>query len=98
MSVGLPIHSGRRFVEQRARHADVQRGAHPGDGGERVHAGDPVLTAPVSVAAGDKLYLIIKEFVPANAPFNAQDQITITASFNHLNASPPRERPAGSDV
>ena len=39
------------------------------------------LTGSVTVAPGDQVCIVVKEFIPASAPYNAQDQITVTASF-----------------
>lgn len=41
-----------------------------------------------SLSAGQVICIIVKEFIPANAPLGAKDQITVTASFNYVGASP----------
>jgi uncharacterized repeat protein (TIGR01451 family) len=46
------------------------------------------LTGPIAVAAGDRVCILIKDFIPASAPINARDAITITAAFNYTNATP----------
>ena len=39
------------------------------------------LTGSVTVAPGDQVCIVVKDFIPASAPYSAQDQITVTASF-----------------
>ena len=51
-------------------------------------AGDPQITAPISVSAGQKICILMKEFIPAQAPLNAQDKVTVTAQLSYLNANP----------
>jgi uncharacterized repeat protein (TIGR01451 family) len=51
---------------------------------------DPVLAGPITgIVAGQQISLIVKNFIPAAAPLNAQDQIQVTAHFNHTHATPP---------
>jgi uncharacterized repeat protein (TIGR01451 family) len=50
--------------------------------------GEPVIAAPIAVAAGNQVCILIKEFVPAGAPLGAQNQVTVTATFIYSNASP----------
>jgi hypothetical protein len=55
----------------------------------QVDSGEPMITGALSVAADEKICVIVKEFIPANAPFNAQDQITLTAQFSYTGSNPP---------
>ena len=54
----------------------------------QLDATDPVLNAPITVAAGQNVCILVRDFIPVNAPFNAQDQITVTAAFAYTGASP----------
>ena len=51
-------------------------------------SGEDIASAPVAVSADQKICLLAKVFVPANAPYNAQDKLTLSASFDYVNASP----------
>ena len=51
-------------------------------------SGEPPLTAPVSVAAGQSVCVLVKEFVPADAPSNAENRVVLSAAFSYSNASP----------
>jgi uncharacterized repeat protein (TIGR01451 family) len=51
-------------------------------------AAEPLVTAPVSVTAGQKLCLIVKQFVPAGAALGAQNSVTLSAAFSYTGASP----------
>lgn len=46
--------------------------------------GSSLLTGSVPVVAGSTICIIVKENAPPNAPFNAQDQITVTATFTYV--------------
>lgn len=46
--------------------------------------GSSLLTGSVPVVAGSTVCIIVKENAPPNAPFNAQDQITVTATFTYV--------------
>jgi uncharacterized repeat protein (TIGR01451 family) len=50
--------------------------------------GEPVLSGAVTVSADDRVCILVKEFIPVAAPFNAQDQLTVTAAFTYTGASP----------
>ncbi len=54
----------------------------------QIDSGDTPVTGPISVVAEEKICLVVKEFIPAGAPFNAQDQVTIAANFTYVNATP----------
>lgn len=51
-------------------------------------AGDPQITGPMSLSAGQHLCILDREFVPASAPYNAQDTVTVSASFSYTGSSP----------
>ena len=51
-------------------------------------SGENIGSAPVAVSANQKICLLLKVFVPTNAPYNAQDKLTLSASFDYVNASP----------
>ncbi len=53
-----------------------------------LEAAEPVIAGPIAVTAGATVCVLVKEFVPAAAPYGAQNLITITASFSYSNASP----------
>lgn len=46
-----------------------------------IDAAEPLVTGPVSLAAGQVLCVIVKQFVPLGAATNAQNKVTITADF-----------------
>ena len=50
--------------------------------------GETAVTGAITVSAGDKVCVLIKDFIPSIAPFNAQDQLTVTAAFTWTGASP----------
>lgn len=50
-------------------------------------AGEPIVTGPVVVAAGQEVALILKEFVPDNAPLGAMDKVTLTATLTPSGTS-----------
>ncbi|HKQ37858.1 MAG TPA: hypothetical protein VJ063_07255 [Verrucomicrobiae bacterium] len=45
------------------------------------------LNAAIAVTAGENICILVREFIPVNAPFNAQDQITVNAAFTYAVAS-----------
>ena len=47
--------------------------------------GTAPLTGSISVNPGDTVCIVIKEFVPASAPYNANDLITVTATFTPVS-------------
>lgn len=61
---------------------------HDTNGNGLLDAGEPLLTAPLAMAAGDEVRIIVKDFVPANAPIGAYELITVVASFQYTNATP----------
>jgi Surface adhesin CshA non-repetitive domain 2 len=55
-------------------------------------AAEPQISLPVSVTAGQKLCLIVKQFVPAGAALGAQNSVTLGAAFTYNGASPALSR------
>lgn len=53
-----------------------------------LEASEPVLSAAVTVGAGEDVCLVAKQFVPAGATPGAQNTLTVTALFTFTNASP----------
>jgi uncharacterized repeat protein (TIGR01451 family) len=51
--------------------------------------GDPVLSSAIAVTAGQRVCLLVREFVPANAPLNADDKITLSASVAFSGSAAP---------
>ena len=51
-------------------------------------AGEPVVSAAMTVTVGQKVCLVVKQFVPAGSTIGAQNIATLTASFVYTNASP----------
>jgi len=54
----------------------------------RFDAGEPLITGGVALTAGQQLCILVKEFVPANAPVGGENAVTVTASFAYTNANP----------
>ncbi len=54
----------------------------------KLDAGEPVINGAITVTAGEQVCLVVKEFIPATAPYNAQDQLSVTAAFTYTGASP----------
>ncbi|HEV2105623.1 MAG TPA: SdrD B-like domain-containing protein, partial [Candidatus Eisenbacteria bacterium] len=50
--------------------------------------GEPPLAAPVALAAGQSLCVILRHATPAGAPPGADELVTLTASFAYANATP----------
>ena len=53
-----------------------------------LEAGEPQVTAAITVTAGQKVCLIVKQFVPAGVGLGAQNTVTLSAVFNYTNAAP----------
>jgi uncharacterized repeat protein (TIGR01451 family) len=51
-------------------------------------AAEPQISAPLTVTAGQKICLIVKQFVPAGAAFGAQNSIKLSAAFTYVGAVP----------
>ncbi len=58
------------------------------NGNGQFDAGEPALTAPVSVAAGEAVFILVKVAIPTNATFGAGDTATLSANFTYTGASP----------
>ena len=54
----------------------------------KVDAGDTVINAPIALNTGEIIQILVQEVIPVNAPLNARDTITITASHAYTNANP----------
>ena len=57
-------------------------------------SGEPQITSAITLAANEQLCILLKEFVPANAPMSASNLVSITATYNYSNASPALSRQA----
>jgi hypothetical protein len=61
----------------------------------RVDPGEPVITAPISITTVSNptlpatICIVVRESIPANATAGAQNAVTLSASFNYANDSPP---------
>jgi uncharacterized repeat protein (TIGR01451 family) len=53
-------------------------------------AGETVLApaSSIAVVAGQQVCIVVKQFIPAAAPLNAQNQVTVTATLTYTNANP----------
>lgn len=51
--------------------------------------GEPVIAAPIALAAGQSLCVVARHDSPSGAPAGAGEQITITAGFSLDGAAPP---------
>lgn len=58
------------------------------NGNGQLDAGETVLPPTLTVTAGEKVGLLVKDFIPLQAPMNAQNRLTITATLFYTNASP----------
>lgn len=54
-------------------------------------AGETQLIAPLTVTAGEKICVLAKVFVPAQAPYDARHTLDLSATFTYTNASPSLE-------
>lgn len=55
----------------------------------QLDATDPVLSSTLTVTAGESVCILVRDFIPVGAPFNAQNQNTVTAAFIYTGATPP---------
>jgi uncharacterized repeat protein (TIGR01451 family) len=53
-----------------------------------IDAGEPLVSAPIVVTAGQGVCLVARHASPAGAPAGANAQATLTAAFTYTNASP----------
>ena len=52
-------------------------------------AGDPAITAPIGVTAGQAVCVLVKEFAPATAPTGAQNRATVSATLVYSGGAAP---------
>jgi uncharacterized repeat protein (TIGR01451 family) len=52
-------------------------------------SGDTTITAAIAVTAGQRLCILVKEFVPAGAPWNAQNKVTVSATTVYSGSAAP---------
>ena len=57
------------------------------NGNGKFDPGEPMMTG-TTVTAGQAVKLLVKEFIPAAAPYNATNKVTLTAVINYNGASP----------
>ena len=78
--------------------ADAQTPAFPGwtstlyrdtNANGQLDAGEPAISAPLAVTAGETIAVIAKIFIPTNAAFGLTNTTTLTASFSYSGAAPP---------
>lgn len=53
-----------------------------------LEAGEPVINGAVAVTGGEELCIIMKQFIPQNAPYNAANSVLVTANFAYTGAAP----------
>jgi uncharacterized repeat protein (TIGR01451 family) len=58
------------------------------NGNGKIDAGEPLVTGPLSVAAGSVINLLVKVTIPAMAPPGANAQVSLRADMTFSNASP----------
>ncbi|NVN90475.1 MAG: DUF11 domain-containing protein [Desulfuromonadales bacterium] len=58
----------------------------------RFDSGEQQITSPLTLVANEQLCIMLKEFVPASAPMNSSNLVTLTATFDYTNASPALSR------
>ena len=54
----------------------------------QLDANETVINGAITVNANDVISVIVKEFIPTNAPFGAKDQTTLSALFTYTGAAP----------
>lgn len=59
------------------------------NGNGKFDTGEPLITGPVDVVAGQTLKLLVKEYIPTSAPYNALNRSTLSAGFSYTGANPP---------
>jgi uncharacterized repeat protein (TIGR01451 family) len=50
--------------------------------------GEPVISGPMLVAAGDRVCLLLRHLLPAGAPAGAAELVRLSASMSYANAAP----------
>ena len=58
------------------------------NGNGQLDTGETQITAPITLAAGQSIAILVRDTIPANAPAGAKDVVTVTANFTYANASP----------
>ncbi|MBS0213043.1 MAG: DUF11 domain-containing protein [Proteobacteria bacterium] len=53
-----------------------------------IDGADALISSALTVTAGQSVCIVVREFVPANAPLGSQNAVTVTAAFNYTNAPP----------
>ena len=48
----------------------------------QLEVGEPVISGAVTLVKGEDLCIILKQFIPQNASFNAQNNVKVTANFS----------------
>lgn len=60
---------------------------------------DTVISAPIGVTANQQVCLLVKQFVPAGAPAEAQNKVTLSASLAYSgSAAPPANAVTATDT
>ncbi len=54
----------------------------------QIDVGEPAISGPISVVAGQRVCVVVKQFIPSGAPLNAQNQVQLTAAFAYANTTP----------
>ena len=63
------------------------------NGNGKIDAGEPKITAAITVTAGQKLDILVKESIPVNAAIGSTSTVTLTATFSYTGASPALSTP-----
>jgi uncharacterized repeat protein (TIGR01451 family) len=58
------------------------------NGNGQLDPGEPAINGPIAVNADEVVHVIVKVFIPVNAPFAVKDTTRITAAFNYTGANP----------
>ncbi len=53
-----------------------------------LEAAEPLVSPAITVTAGERVCLVVKQFVPTGAVLGAQNTTTLTAAFAYTNAAP----------
>ena len=53
-----------------------------------IDSSEAVITSPIYLSAGQTLCIIVRDYVPINAPPNANNRITVSAIFSYAGTSP----------
>ncbi len=53
-----------------------------------IDSGEPKIFGAISLATGERLCVVVQEFIPAGAPFNTENKISLTAQYSFSNALP----------